>query len=252
MKALIFAAGIGSRLKPFTYNHPKALAPVNGVPMLQRVIDKLAAAGVGEIVVNVHHFADQIEDFLRANNNFGLNITISDERSLLLDTGGGLLKAVDLLFDNDNEPVILHNADILTDFPIDEMLSQHLATDADATLLVAPRKSSRQLLFDSENSLKGWHNVATGEFRPEITQEEAAKLTPLAFGGVHIVNRSILEPLRDYAARNGGNAFSITSFYLSASGFLTIKGFTPVKPFRWHDIGTPDKLAAAEQSLIPK
>lgn len=250
MKALIFAAGIGSRLKPFTDSHPKALAPINGVPMLQRVIEKLSAAGVGEIVVNVHHFAGHIEDFLRANNNFGLDIAISDERNLLLDTGGGLLKAADILFSNGNEPVILHNADILTDFPIDEMLSQHLATGADATLLVAPRKSSRQLLFDSENNLKGWHNVATGESRPEMTAAEASALTPLAFGGVHIVNRSILEHLRDYAVRNRCKAFSITPFYLSATDSLTIKGFPPRKPFRWHDIGTPEKLAAAELSLI--
>ena len=244
MKAMIFAAGIGSRLKPFTDIHPKALAPVNGRPVLEHNILKLKDAGITEIVINVHHFPDQIIDFLRTNDNFGCNIYISDERELLLDTGGGLLKASSLLM-SDGQPVLLHNADIITDFPIDEMVECHKASGSDVTLMVDNRISSRMLYFDSANRLQGWKNLSTGQCRPAGFTPN--RLRPLAFGGVHIVNPSALSLLENYSSP--GIPFSIMPFYLDSIGHLKITGYTPSSVFRWHDIGTPEKLAAANISF---
>ncbi|MDE5672058.1 MAG: NTP transferase domain-containing protein, partial [Duncaniella sp.] len=140
MNAMIFAAGLGTRLGAITRTKPKALVEVGGEPMLKRVIVKLKNAGVSKMIINVHHLADEIISYLRANDNFGVDIQISDERSLLLDTGGGLLKAGQFL--NDGEPIIVHNADILTDFDISRMLDSHIESKADAPLLVADRRTS--------------------------------------------------------------------------------------------------------------
>ena len=143
MKAMIFAAGLGTRLRPFTLEHPKALVPVGGKPMLRRVIEKLRDSGITRMVINTHHFADQIADYLRDNDNFGCDIDISFEPELL-DTGGGLLKARPLLDDGTDEPVLIHNADILTDFPIKEMKHCFLDNEADVTLLVDRRDTDRK------------------------------------------------------------------------------------------------------------
>lgn len=247
MKAMIFAAGIGSRLKPFTDIHPKALAPVNGIPVLERNILKLKDAGITEIVINVHHFPDQIIDFLRANNNFGCTISISDEGEQLLDTGGGLLKAASLL-KSGSQPVLLHNADIITDFPIEEMIECHKASGSDVTLMVDDRISSRMLYFDSNNMLQGWQNISTGQCRP--AGFVPGRLRPLAFGGVHIMNPSVLSLLEDYSSPD--IPFSIMPFYLDSLEKLKITGYTPSSVFRWHDIGTPEKLAAANISFSSK
>lgn len=248
-KAMIFAAGIGSRLKPFTDSHPKALARVGEVSALQRVIEKLRdETGITYMVVNVHHFADQVVDFLEQNQNFGVEIRISDESDCLLDTGGGLLKARRLLDLSDSDAVVLHNADILTDFPIVPMIDFHRAQGADATLMVSPRQSSRVFRFDGGMNLAGWQNLKTGESRPPCAGE-FANCRALAFGGVHVVSPAVFNRLESYSETIGSDVFSITPFYIDAIGKLAIKGYCPVSAFRWFDIGTPEKLAAAEKGF---
>lgn len=248
MKAMIFAAGLGSRLKPFTLEHPKALVPVGGIPMLQRVINNLAEAGITEIVVNVHHFAPQIIDFLKANDNFALDIRISDESAMLLDTGGGLLKARRLLESYD-EPILLHNADILCDMPLKGMIEAHKRDHADVTLLCSRRESSRTLYFSpSDNRLLGWENLSTGQRKPVgFTPAPDVDATP--FGGVHIVNPRIFPMLKEYA---GGKEipFSIVSFYLANLSKLDIKRYLLPEGCRWFDVGSADKLANAEKSFL--
>ena len=157
MKAMIFAAGLGTRLRPLTDNMPKALVPVAGKPMLERVILRLKEAGFNEITVNIHHFGEQIIDFLRAHDNFGTEIHISDERGMLLDTGGGIKKARPFL--DGQEPFLVHNADILTDIDLAGLYRHHLESDAESTLLVSERKTSRYLLFDDDYHLHGWINI---------------------------------------------------------------------------------------------
>ena len=164
MKAMIFAAGLGTRLRPLTDNMPKALVPVAGKPMLERVILRLKEAGFNEITVNIHHFGEQIIDFLRAHDNFGTEIHISDERGMLLDTGGGIKKARPFL--DGQEPFLVHNADILTDIDLAGLYRHHLESDAESTLLVSERKTSRYLLFDDDYHLHGWINKSTGEVKP--------------------------------------------------------------------------------------
>lgn len=246
MRAFIFAAGLGTRLKPFTEHHPKALVPIGGVPMLQRVIEKLKAAGVTDFVVNVHHFADQITNFLSANSNFGVNIAISDETGLLRDTGGALLHARHLF--PGNEPILIHNADILTDFDVNDMASKHMIHKADVTLLCDKRESSRQLFFDSDtHQLRGWKNLKTGETIPQNFDEIEQTCTPLAFGGVHLINPPILQAIANYST---DEAFPIIPFYLSIINTHTVIYHTPETRYTWFDIGKPETLAMAERSII--
>lgn len=247
MKAMIFAAGLGTRLGDITREKPKALVEVGGEPMLKRVILKLKSAGITDMVVNVHHHGEAIIDYLNANNNFGISIAISDERDQLLDTGGGLLKARGFL--DGYEPILIHNADILTDFDIHEMERAHSLSKSEATLLVANRATSRYLLFDRNMRMVGWKNVKTGEVRspfsnllenPVCPEEE---IQPLAFGGVHIVNPSIFPMLASYTDEA---KFSITPFYTDSCAALRIKGYLPSQEYNWIDIGKPDSLTAAE------
>lgn len=249
MKALIFAAGIGSRLKPFTDKHPKALVSVGGVTMLERTIRRICDAGADRIVVNVHHLASQIIDFLRLNDNFGADIVVSDESCRLLDTGGGLLKAKALLDADSHEPILLHNADILTDIPLHEIVETHLRSDADVTLLVSDRQSSRGLCFDEMLKMKGWRNLTTGEIKPESLYSELARVRTLAFGGVHVLNTSVFQWLERYAEKHG-DVFSITAFYIDVVSQIDIRGMIPSVSYMWHDIGTPEKLAHAEIDLL--
>lgn len=245
MKAVVFAAGIGSRLKPFTDHHPKALAPLAGKPVLGHVIDKLMAAGADDIVVNVHHFPSQIISYLSENYP---HVGVSDESALLLDTAGGLAKIyrenafrTPLL---PSEPVIIHNADIFTDFSLCGMLEAH--KEGRATLLVDPaRKSSRELLFD-EKKMIGWRNVKTGMVRPSGI--ETAGLQPAAFGGVHIISGNILAAVDEYVGAEL-TPCSIMDFYIDSCAKIDIVPFTPVRPYRWFDIGTPEKLSAARKSV---
>ena len=241
MKAMIFAAGLGTRLRPLTDNMPKAMVPVDGKPMLQRVIENISRHGFTDIIVNIHHFGDQIIDFLKANNNFGLNIAISDERGLLLDTGGGILSAKEFL--NEGEPFLVHNADILTTLDLGAMYKHHCESNADATLLVKSRKTERYLLFDNDNKLQGWINKKTGETRPNGFSIGDYNYQEMAFGGVHIISPSIFNALEDYSTEP---KFSIIPFYIDKCQELHIQGYNP-NGYEWFDIGKPETLALANE-----
>lgn len=251
MKAMVFAAGLGTRLKPFTDHHPKALAEINGTPILGLVINKLISYGVNEIIVNVHHFADQIIDYLKSNDDFGVKIHISDETNCLLDTGGGILAAQKYL--DGNEPFIVHNADILTDFNLNGMLKQAVEKHADATLLVAERTTKRYLLFDPNNfRMMGWTNIETGEIKPQRLNQDLSILLQRAFGGVHIISPRIFPFLADFASKIDEYSipkFSITDFYISFCSELNIFGYEPEGKYRWHDIGKPSSLQAANSDF---
>jgi NDP-sugar pyrophosphorylase family protein len=246
MKAMIFAAGLGTRLRPLTNDRPKALVEVGGVAMLERVINRLKLHGITEIVINIHHFGEKIIEFIKENNNFGITIHISDERDLLLDTGGGILKAQQWL--DGNEPIIIHNADILTDFDLHKMVEQHINSNADATLLVADRKTARYFYIGENNRLNGWTNISTGEVKPaDYIALNTDKLR--AFGGVHIVSPSIFSELQNYSTEP---KFSITPFYIDRCKDLKIMGYTPNEKYQWHDIGKIESIAIAEQEFIEK
>ena len=246
MKAMIFAAGLGTRLRPLTNDRPKALVEVGGVAMLERVINRLKSHGITEIVINIHHFGEKIIEFVKQNNDFGITIHISDERDLLLDTGGGILKAQQWL--DGEEPIIIHNADILTDFDLHKMVKQHIENNADATLLVADRKTARYFFIDETNQLRGWTNISTGETKPaNYIAHENDKLR--AFGGVHIVSPSIFNDLKNYSTEP---KFSITPFYIDKCTDLKIMGYTPSEDYQWHDIGKIESIAIAENEFLEK
>lgn len=244
MTGIIFAAGIGSRLKPFTDHHPKALATVGGKPLLLHVAERLLNAGCDRIIVNVHHFPEQIVDFLAAQS-FRDKITISDESELLLDTAGALAKIwrehPELA--ESAEPIIVHNADIYTDVDLVEMIECHKNAGAEATLLADPaRHSTRHLLFDDKRQLKGWENTATHVCRPAGTNP--TELLACAFGGIHVLNPPILSEIsEDLPAVLA--PVSITDWYIDNCRTTKINVYIPDKPYTWHDVGTPEKLAAA-------
>ncbi len=243
MKAMIFAAGLGTRLRPLTDNMPKALVPVAGKPMLQHVIERMKAAGFNEITINIHHFGEQIIDFVQANQQFGITIHISDERGELLDTGGGIKKARPFL--DGDEPFLVHNADILTDVDLHKLYQHHLTNNADATLLVSQRNTSRYLLFDNDNRLKGWVNKTTGEVKPQGFSYNKNELSELAFGGIHVISPRLFDLLE---GEQWQGKFSIIPFYLSICQKARIQGFS-TEGYQWFDIGKPDTLALAEASL---
>ena len=240
MKAMIFAAGLGTRLKPLTDHMPKALVPVAGKPMLEHVIRKLIASGCDEIVINVHHFADQIIDFVKANNNFGITIHISDETDMLLDTGGGIKKASSFF----NEPFLIHNVDILSNVDLKSLYEYHLTSGNDATLLVSPRKTVRYLLFDEENQLCGWVNKDTLQTKPEgfVYQPEVQK--EYAFSGIHIVSPSLF----NYMGENWTGKFPIMDFYLLTCQEAKLGGYAK-EDLQLIDIGKPETLAVAEDFI---
>lgn len=257
-KAIIFAAGKGTRLRPLTDHTPKALVKVGGEPMLKRVILKLKEAGIHEMVVNVHHFAKQIEDYISANRQFGINIHISDESELLLDTGGGILKAARWL-EGGTEPFVVHNADILTDFDLQAMLLEHTSHQRDITLLCDKRDTSRHLLFDNEMRMHGWCNTSTGQVKPP-TLVDVSAYTRMAFGGVHLMQPSVIGSLRQYCRERAADAavdpasmpFSIMDFFIEYCSRIEIGGYRPATPYMWHDIGKPESLRHAEDNLRPK
>lgn len=244
MKAMIFAAGLGTRLRPLTNDRPKALVEVGGKTMLERVIIKLAEAGFDDITVNVHHFGEKIIEFLERNENFGLNIHISDERDMLLDTGGGILKAQPFL--DGDEPFLVHNADILTDIDLKAMYQRHVESGAMATVLVKDRITSRYFVFDDDYRLQGWINKSTGETRPTAFIHREG-LHELAFGGIHVISPSIFEPLEEYS--QGQAKFSITPFYVDECHTHLIKGYVQDSPYTWLDVGKPETLVQAEEVL---
>ena len=242
MKAMIFAAGLGSRLKPLTDTIPKALVPVAGCPMLEHVILKLKASGFTEIVINIHHFGEQIIDFLKTNNDFGLTIHISDERDRLLDTGGGIRKAR-LFFENSGEPFLVHNVDILSDMNLKELYDFHMQSGSVATLLASRRTTSRYLLFDTERKLRGWINKDTGQVKPEGFHYDESLYREYAFSGIHVFSPAVFRLME--APRWEGK-FSIMDFYLATCGQTDYSGYLAEK-LELIDIGKPETLARAEE-----
>ncbi len=243
MKAFILAAGLGTRLRPWTLSHPKALVPVEGVPMLQRVIERLIAEGFNNITVNVHHFAEQIEEFL-ARHDFNAEILVSDERESLLDTGGALLKAASMIC-ADDEPVLVHNVDILSNAPLRALMAEHKRQGAAATLLTSGRDSSRRLVFDSEGFLKGWHNLSLDTWRPEgfLATES---MTQEAFSGIHVISAALV---KEMAACGLGEKFSIIDYYLLKAGEGKDIRHMKAPDLTLLDIGKPDTLAQSAALL---
>ncbi|MDH6251875.1 MurNAc alpha-1-phosphate uridylyltransferase [Chryseobacterium sp. H1D6B] len=234
MKALIFAAGKGTRLKPFTDHHPKALAKVNGIPLLERNIKYLKSFGITDFVINIHHFGNQIVEFLKENNNFECHVELSDEADELLETGGGLIFARKFL--DHGEDFLIMNADILTNININNFVEYHKNIKDFATLAVSDRDSSRKLLFNDEMVLRGWLNVQTGEQR---LAEFNKGFKPLAFSGVHCINPVIFEKIK----RTG--KFSIMEEYLDLMQTERIHGF--VHDSVLIDVGRPESIIEAEK-----
>ena len=234
MKALIFAAGKGTRLKPFTDHHPKALAMVNEVPLLERNIRFLQSFGINDFVINIHHFGDQIVNFLKKRDNFGAKIEISDERNELLETGGGLVFARKFL--DFQEDFLIMNADILTDMNVTDFVKYHQEKKDFATLAVSDRNSSRKLLFNPEMILRGWLNVQTGEQR---LAEFNKGFKALAFSGIHCINPEIFNKIK----RTG--KFSIMEEYLDLMHSEQIHGYEHQGILI--DVGRPESVLDAEK-----
>ena len=234
MKAMIFAAGLGTRLKPFTNNHPKALAVVNGKPLLQRNIEYLKSFGIDEIVINVHHFADQIIEFLEENNYFGIEIIISDETDQVLETGGGLVKAKA----NFEEDFLVMNVDILTDLNLAEFIKAHRENKALVTLAVSDRNSSRKLFFNEKNELKGWRNLKTEEEIKAVDSLDNCK--DLAFSGIHVISPALFDKITEKGK------FSIMKVYMDLMQTESIIGFDHSGGILI-DVGRPESVLEAEQ-----
>lgn len=234
MNALIFAAGLGTRLKPLTDNMPKALVRINDKPLLQILIEKLIGIGVKEIVINVHHFASQIVEFVEANNSFGVDIKFSDETDMLLETGGGLKKAASLF--SDDSPFLVHNVDILNDADLLSLYNHSSHT----TMLVSERKTQRYLLFDDNNKLVGWTNISTGEVRSPYPDLDVSRCHRYAFSGVQVFNRELLPYMESWTGK-----FSIIDFYLSVCDKVDIFGYCD-RDLHLLDVGKVDSLAQAE------
>jgi len=234
MNAMIFAAGLGTRLQHFTGDKPKALVEVQGRPLLEWAIRKLLTYGFDRIMVNVHHYADLVVDFLE-RSNFNAEIHISDETDALLDTGGGLKKCS--WFFDDSEPFLVHNVDVLSDIDLKSMLAHHKSTQAQATLAVSERQTSRYLLFDANNRMRGWKNIKTGEIiLPDDSQEN---LKSLAFSGIHLISPDIFQYFPP------DESFSIIKVYLELVSKFTIGAFRHDDSF-WMDLGKPEELEIAQ------
>lgn len=273
---MIFAAGLGTRLKPLTDTMPKALVRVGGEPLIKRVILNLAAAGVERIVVNVHHFAEQIIDYLKDNDNFGLDIRISDETDGLLETGGGIKKAAPLF--DPADPILIHNVDILSNVDLREFYQiasqsekgkvkseesecgsekgkveneegrgkneeSNYCDAVDAVLLVSWRKTKRYLLFNDDMKLVGWTNIETGEVRSPYPELNPKECRMYAFAGIHALSPRLLKMMDEFPDR-----FGIIDFYLKACATHNIKGYVK-DDLKLMDIGKLDTLAQAEEFL---
>lgn len=271
MRAMIFAAGLGTRLKPLTDTLPKALVPLAGKTLLQWQIERLKAAGITDIVVNVHHFPDMIINYLRDNDNFGCRIAVSDERDMLLETGGGLRKAKSLLLGigsresgNNDEPILICNVDILSNIDLPTLLQAYNPEEM-GLVVVSPRDTQRYLLFDETNRLCGWTNIATGEVRPASLvsslnilspigeadlqakptyQLQRSDLSPLAFSGMQVLNPRIFDVM-DKVVAEKGDKFSLIDLYLSIAEKEILRAFIP-ENYRMMDVGKIAQLSEAE------
>jgi NDP-sugar pyrophosphorylase family protein len=239
VKAMVLAAGLGTRLRPLTDDRPKALVEIAGRTLLEITLDRLRRFGIREVIINVHHFAGMMVDYLKAHGDFGMQLEISPESDLLLDTGGGLKKAA-WFFDGDAEPFILHNVDIISTIDLHAMVRVHNESGALATLAVKDRKTSRYLLFDDNQRLCGRRAGTDGV--PEIVRP-SGHMDALAFSGIHVISPRLLKMLTE------DGAFSIINSYLrlSAEG-ESILGFR-TDDFYWRDLGKPPSLVEAAQDL---
>jgi NDP-sugar pyrophosphorylase family protein len=231
MKAMILAAGLGTRMKPLTNIMPKALVDVNGRTLLEIAINKLIKADVDEIVVNVHHFANQIEAFLKSRD-FGIPIHISDERDMILGNGGGIKHAERFLTGDD--PFFVHNVDVISDIDLMAMLYLYQTSNAMAILAVRKRDTKRMLCFDDDHHLCGWKNKETGELKGQDGNE-------LAFSGIHLIHPGLLDMMPE------GN-FNIIDFYLEAAKTQSILAYDHSEG-QWLDVGTPERLKKAENHI---
>jgi NDP-sugar pyrophosphorylase family protein len=239
MEALIFAAGLGTRLKEQTQNKPKALVSLAGKTLLQRAIEHLKSFGFDHLVINVHHFADQVIDFVQSKQSFGIRIDISDERDVLLDTGGGLKKAGQ--FFEKKEPVLIYNVDVISNLDLNYLREVHKQSKALATLVVRQRETSRYLMFNQEMLLSGWKNFSTGD--TIVSREESfSKSNPFAFSGIHIVQPEIFKLIAEEGK------FPIIDLYLRLAKDYPIKAFVDTSDL-WMDLGKPAQLADAEKLL---
>ena len=234
MKAMIFAAGLGTRLKPLTDTMPKALVPLAGKSLLQWQVEKLRDAGITDIIVNVHHFPDQIIEAVRANEGWGCTVSISDERDLLLDTGGGLKKIKNEKLRIINEPVLACNVDILSNMDLRALVRAYEKKGV-SQLVVSERKTQRYLCFDEQDTLCGWTNIATGELKGKDGRH-------LAFSGLQILSPEVLALLQHYPKEK----FSLIEFYLYCMNELRLQAYVPAN-YRMMDVGKIDQIDQAER-----
>lgn len=235
MKAMILAAGMGTRLKPFTNAHPKALAVVNNKTLLQRNIEYLLSFHITDIIVNIHHFPDQIREYTIANKGFGANVHFSDESAEILETGGGLMKASQFLRDSD--PFVLMNVDVLTTLDLNKMITAHRKRKPLATLGVSRRDTSRYFLFDKSDILCGWKNTRTGE---QKISRKANEYVPKAFSGIHVISPKLFDLVKQKGK------FSMTEVYLSLAESFVIYGFDHTGA-KFIDVGKPERIKEAEK-----
>jgi NDP-sugar pyrophosphorylase family protein len=250
MKAMVLAAGLGTRLRPLTDDRPKALVEINGRTLLEITLSRLRTFGVSEVIVNVHHFADRVADYLNANRNFGMYIEISREDELL-DTGGGLKKAAWFLSDSHEahhhevqhqDAFIVHNVDVLSTIDLEAMKRFHVHNEALVTIAVQDRKTSRYLLFDEQGLLRG---RKTGDHPPELAGQ-AQKTVLRAFSGIHVVSPRIFSLMKE------DGAFSIIDVYLRlAAQGEKILAFS-ADEYYWRDLGTPANVERAAEDLRQK
>lgn len=238
-QAMVFAAGLGTRLKPLTDTMPKALVPVGGKPLIEHVLGKLVASGFNRIVINVHHFAPMIKGWLAEHPFKDVEIIVSDESDMLLDTGGGLKKAANL-FDAD-APILIHNVDILSDIDLRKLYDAHAINDA--TLLVSHRDTSRYLLFNDDMRLHGWTNINTGEVKPANMSINPTDFKQLAFSGIHVFSPRLFARMAAFPDK-----FGIIDFYLHVCHDCDIRGYE-MQGLRLLDVGKIGTLADAERFL---
>ncbi len=238
MKAFILAAGLGTRLKPITDSKPKALVELNGVPLIEHLLLKLISHGFNSVIINVHHYADQVIEFIKSKKSFGIEIEFSNESGLLLDTGGGL-KNVKWFFNN-NQPFLIHNVDIFSNIDLNDLNSYHTDNNSIATLAVQKRNASRYFLFDKEKNLCGWVNEKTGETK--ITRKASGELYRFAFSGIQIVEPEIF----DYMLTH--DVFSLVDLYLSIASKHRITYFDHSNSI-FVDLGKKENLIEAEKLI---
>ena len=239
MQAIILAAGFGTRLRPLTDNTPKALVKCAGKCMIDHAIDYLESYGFDRIIINVHHFGEQIIDHIKSQH-YKAEIIISDERSALKDTGGALVAALPLM--NEEESILIFNTDVITDLNLHELASAHESSDSSATLIVQERKSTRKLVFNAENHLIGWHNYKTEESIGNI--ENAPESSFFAFSGIHMIDRSLVER---FAEIYGDRPFPMIPAYLSCIDEVNIQAFKARKETVWLETGSQERLKEAEE-----